>query len=72
MSRLFLLVLTFILGACATTPDRPTPAEWQTAMGTSPPASQKEAEKGVVSFFGTTLKDPESARYTFGPQSAPG
>ena len=51
-----------LIAACATSP---TPEEMAAGQRAMRPTSQEAAEAAVIKYFGATLKDPESARYTF-------
>jgi hypothetical protein len=52
----------FLLGACAVAPK---PEELAAGQRAVMPASEEAAQAAVVSYFAQTLKDPESARYTY-------
>ncbi|KAF0865937.1 MULTISPECIES: hypothetical protein [Pseudomonas] len=57
-----LLLSLFLVTGCAS---KPTPEQIQAAdYGAS--VYQEDAEKAVKNFFGIYLKDPDSARYSFG------
>lgn len=51
------------VAACAAMP--PTTAETASMQNAPKPSSQVAAEKAVVQYFDGSLKDPDSARYTF-------
>lgn len=61
--RILIVALAFVISAgCAS---KPTPEQIQAAdYGAS--VYQADAEKAVKGFFNVYLKDPESARYSFG------
>ena len=67
--KTLLFAAALILGGCATAVKVPPVMEIEKSrMRTAtPPESQKDAEAMVIAFFAETLKDPESARYTFRP-----
>ena len=55
------MMLTF--GACAAQP--PSPAEMAMMQNAPKPTSQQAAEKAVIGYFADTLRDPDSAQYSF-------
>lgn len=56
------ILMSLMLTGCATPPT----AEQIQAADYGAPVYQEEAEYAVKSYFGSYLKDPESARYRFG------
>lgn len=60
-----ILITVLLLGFLSGCASQPTPEQIQNAnYGAS--VYQADAEKAVKTFFGMYLKDPESARYSFG------
>jgi hypothetical protein len=62
--RCALIAAVAFLAGCAT---KPTDMELSRGRTAIQPSSQTAAESAVVKYFENTLKDPESARYTFRP-----
>jgi hypothetical protein len=64
------LPIALLLLSCAASSNlpansQPSPADMEAARSAKKPSTQKAAEKAVIKYFARTLKDPDSAHYTF-------